>query len=329
MCCSPRAGQRTGQRAGFTLVELLVVIAIIGVLVALLLPAVQAAREAARRSQCANHLRQLAVATHNFHDTYNNLPYGRSGGGQSHHSWAVIILPYIEQGPLFDIWRTTFTGVSQVAGINQYTGNVPEMKTARETVVPVFFCPSFPRQSKISLHDPNLPATDARQRPGSCSDYAACRGDGITANLVNNADNGFFQQQIVQPSNAALPRLTVRMAEVTDGLSNTLMFGEKHIPMIPTVVNPIQPTYFNHPIFDGPVFTGGTPDSIFRRGNAGTPLAFSPRTTYLVQFGGFHPGVVQFALGDGSVRGFSRNLPGSTLAILSNRQDGQPVPSVD
>src|SRR5438874_735696 len=109
--------------AGFTLVELLVVIAIIGVLVALLLPAVQAARESARRSQCQNNLKQLALASMNYEDTFKALPPGSSGqytvNGSAvtfsgawkdpqrntpwgHYSWAAVILPFVEQKTIYD-----------------------------------------------------------------------------------------------------------------------------------------------------------------------------------------------------------------------------------
>src|SRR5436305_8795057 len=93
------------HRRGFTLVELLVVIAIIGVLVALLLPAVQAAREAARRMRCQNNLKQIGIASHNFHDATGELP--RSISPITGMSWHVYILPYIEQQALFSQFDTT------------------------------------------------------------------------------------------------------------------------------------------------------------------------------------------------------------------------------
>src|SRR5919106_972509 len=89
---------------GFTLVELLVVIAIIGVLVALLLPAVQAARESARRMQCQNHLKQIGLGIHNFEDTNKTLPHSRY---DNRYTWAVEILPFIEQKALFEQWNLT------------------------------------------------------------------------------------------------------------------------------------------------------------------------------------------------------------------------------
>src|SRR5213595_1025276 len=91
-------------RYGFTLVELLVVIAIIGVLVSLLLPAVQAAREAARRSQCQNHLKQVGLGVHGFEDIYKSLPHSRY---DDRYTWAVEILPFLEQKALFEQWDLT------------------------------------------------------------------------------------------------------------------------------------------------------------------------------------------------------------------------------
>src|SRR2546427_5297251 len=95
-----RASLLVRGRSGFTLVELLVVIAIIGVLVALLLPAVQAAREAARRMSCSNNLKQLSLALHNYESTFSSLP--PAGIDTNQMSWVVMLLPYMEQQPLFD-----------------------------------------------------------------------------------------------------------------------------------------------------------------------------------------------------------------------------------
>src|SRR5262245_48209564 len=137
---------RPTHRPGFTLIELLVVIAIIAILIGLLLPAVQKVREAAARTQCQNNLKQFGLAFHTYHDTNRKLPYARSRGGGSGHTWAVLLLPYIEQAPLWSVWRATYTGVNKDArdlGLNPIANTVaPEIKAAREAQIAIFFCPS-------------------------------------------------------------------------------------------------------------------------------------------------------------------------------------------
>jgi len=138
-------------RQGFTLIELLVVIAIIAILVALLLPAVQQAREAARRTQCKNNLKQLGVALHTYHESHNSFPIGSAREVRGHWgvSWWAGIMPYIDQGPLYE--RLQFGG--NHPGWTHNTGNdnmdnSPQSagwdngKLAAKVVIPVMFCPS-------------------------------------------------------------------------------------------------------------------------------------------------------------------------------------------
>ncbi len=135
-------------RRGFTLIELLVVIAIIAVLIALLLPAVQQAREAARRTQCKNNLKQLGLAMHNYHDTFNRLPPGGFQAG-NRFSYAVSVLPFLEQGNLFQQFNQDVI----------YNNNVPltaggPTNLAQGLVrVPGYLCPSSPRE-EVNSGDP-------------------------------------------------------------------------------------------------------------------------------------------------------------------------------
>src|ERR1043166_3524164 len=135
------------RRRGFTLIELLVVIAIIAILIALLVPAVQKVREAAARTQCTNNLKQLALGCHNYHDTNKFLPPARIAR-DAYATWPVLVLPFIDQQPLYKQWdiRQGFSSQNQ---------------TARETALPIFFCPSR-RQPMISPASQN-----GRNPPGS------------------------------------------------------------------------------------------------------------------------------------------------------------------
>jgi prepilin-type N-terminal cleavage/methylation domain-containing protein len=123
------------RRSGFTLVELLVVIAIIGILVALLLPAVQVAREAGRRTSCSNNLKQLATAIHNYHDTFNQFPYG----GMSGHSQHTRLLPYIEQKNVYEM-------INFSVSVNNTLHDIP-----RNTKITAFLCPSDPDKLPAAL----------------------------------------------------------------------------------------------------------------------------------------------------------------------------------
>ena len=126
---------RVVRQAGFTLIELLVVIAIIAVLIALLLPAVQAAREAARRSQCVNNLKQFGIALHNYHDVIGSLPAGHQGTGWQDFGPQVMLLPYMEQAPLFN----SFNFNNNLGGASPGT---PALTTVQLTKLNVLLCPS-------------------------------------------------------------------------------------------------------------------------------------------------------------------------------------------
>jgi len=193
-------------RSAFTLVELLVVIAIIGVLVSLLLPAVQTAREAARRTQCGNNLRQLALAAQNFHDTYRKLPSSIRPAGLTtapRISGHIQLLPFIEQKNTYDAY--------------DQTKNWDDAANASATkqVIRLFLCPSTPEPKRLD----GLPeATPWVPNIAAVTDYSPTIGVDERlqlANLVDYAGAGM------------LPKNTEpRLAQVTDGLSNTILYGE-------------------------------------------------------------------------------------------------------
>jgi prepilin-type N-terminal cleavage/methylation domain-containing protein len=203
------------RRNGFTLVELLVVIAIIGVLIALLLPAVQAAREAARRIQCSNKLKQLGIAVHNYHDTYDSLPCGRTALGtgvtdtdRCRWSLFIWILPFTEQSAAY----STLTS-HNISGDNNYnhqssTGTPnSDFNKVKTNKYDFLLCPSDANSSRKT-------ATDI-----ACSNYVYSSGDyAVHASKFDGKNRGAFGIGRWLGLNA-----------VTDGTSNTLFFSERVI----------------------------------------------------------------------------------------------------
>jgi prepilin-type N-terminal cleavage/methylation domain-containing protein/prepilin-type processing-associated H-X9-DG protein len=291
-------------RRGFTLVELLVVIAIIGILVALLLPAVQAAREAARRSQCGNHLKQIGIALHNYHDVQRSFPPGSIFLGvccsdESYTSWTISILPYLEQGALYEQYHQTETNESV---LNQLV---------REHYVPVYVCPSEPDTRTLSEPESG-PANDLNllYRPGSY------RGVGGRSDGSGWWDN-FPQHQSLPrswrgPLHVVDGRLTTEtFASCTDGTSNTLFVGEYG-----TRTRTRRRTYWAYS-YSSYNKSDVVPESR-------TLLADFDRCAAIGGLGGlqacsrgwgsFHPGVLQYLMCDGSVRTVSRNVDMLLLA---------------
>jgi prepilin-type N-terminal cleavage/methylation domain-containing protein len=150
------------HRRAFTLIELLAVMAIISVLIGLLLPAVQKVREAANRLSCANNLHQIGLAMHHYHGIHGSLPGNKLGGGKA--TWAVLILPQMEQDNLYSQWDTGKSYVLQSAA-------------ARQAGVPNYFCPSrrTARTAGLSLAgDTPDGLIGGRHYPGALADYAVC-----------------------------------------------------------------------------------------------------------------------------------------------------------
>lgn len=302
---------------GFTLVELLVVIAIIGVLVALLLPAIQSAREASRRTQCANHLKQLGLAAQNFHDVKGALPPQRLANQGDWLTWAVVMLPFIEQQNYYQLWNES----------RPYTWH-PESTTRRS--VPTYFCPSRRRPNDAFSND--TPS-------GGLSDYAACSGpgtqDGVGANgQINGRGAMIGARWELDSTGTIIVKSTpvIRLAMITDGTSNTLLMGEKHVRWLNAAGTAR--------------LQWGTADdrSVYNSGNANNSRRFaglgSDGGQYTIaifvesqsvqaldnrKFGSRHPNVCQFVLCDGSVRPLRTNIDVTTLTRLSVRDDGEPI----
>lgn len=303
------SGQLKDSRVGFTLVELLVVIAIIGVLVSLLLPAVQAAREAARRMQCTNNLKQLTLALHNYHDTYKILPPGeldptghlatgtvsnpsciqgcgerRAFGVSRNSQWqfSVFLLPFMEQGALWDalgvgVPNRNAPNLTGAGGcFRAFTPGTPE--ALARTKLATFICPSDPETG-----------------PG-VNRYLGCYG---------------LSNYVASDTWAGDPNTNVSFSEFRDGLSNTIMLGER---MYST-----SPKFYS--IGGNWVARWSTNNSYGSSDNAlNQPLV---AVTFVANGGanypndtcnrrsnhtGSHPGGVMFSLADGSVRFISNSI---------------------
>ncbi len=215
-------------RRGFTLLELLVVLAILGVLIGLLLPAVQKVREAANRARCQNHLKQLALAVHGYHDSYRHFP--RNGGccnpnavpGQ--WSWIAKLLPNLEQGTLYA--RGNLAAQPAVKAAQPGLGNV----SAATKVIPVLLCPSDDAAAEGTRTD----RSDLAGVPIGLTNYQGCSGANwkwgpFAHRTVADAD-GTFNGNGLDRGNGIFYRNDtankLRIASITDGTSTTFLIGE-------------------------------------------------------------------------------------------------------
>jgi prepilin-type processing-associated H-X9-DG protein len=322
----------------------LVVIAIIGVLVGLLLPAVQAAREAARRMQCSNNFKQLGLSLHNFHDTMKRFPPQQQVGytasavaGSDTAPWTLMILPYIEQGNLFNQWRLGAT-----LGTAQHAYDGPNA-TLMQTVIPTYLCPSSPSDRTFQYEfSAGNRVTVAR------TDYYPISSHQIPtlgpANQLTTIDTGVIDSQFWLGN--AMVRYSpqpkgVTIAAVTDGTSNTLAVVE--VAGLPQrrIRGNRPPTIPPGSSIWG--FLGATvrsPDGFW----AGRMRGVAYHDGFIPSFGlgncaincvngvdagaspfSFHTGGVNAARVDGSVSFFSDSMDQITYLRLTIRNDGQVV----
>jgi prepilin-type N-terminal cleavage/methylation domain-containing protein/prepilin-type processing-associated H-X9-DG protein len=297
----------TLRRLGFTLIELLVVIAIIAVLIGLLLPAVQKVREAAARAKCANNLKQIGLAIHNYHDVNRLMPPSRLG--PQYASWCVLILPYLEMEALYKQWDLTMTYYQQSV-------------TAQTTAVNLFFCPTrrSPPMLSTQYEVSGTGIPDSQEHPGSLGDYA-CNGGQFSGPVVDNpACNGVMCMADGQTAN----NRGIALTDITDGTSNTFLVGEKHAPL--SKWGQSGPSFG-----EGSVYNGEFPRNFARI--AGAPsfsLGQGPDDLagpWHCKFGSYHPGVCQFLFADGRVAALNNSTDLATLQALAVRNDGQAVPA--
>ena len=320
-------------------------IAIIGILVGLLLPAVQAAREAARSTQCQNNLKQISLATELFHDTYGCYPPARyqprpgefdfsCGGNET--TWLVRILPYLEQQAAEQRWDYSAKYVDHSEDVRTYSP-------------PFYRCPSR-RSSDLAVGVGTIvnagtawcilpcgcrfpcPNNPAANQTGAVGDYGGNHGNMSTGSTGLPTDfyyggngNGLIISSRAQckalSNEEYAPKLPVdwvdriKHKDASDGLSNTLLVGEMHVPRDGIGSSP----------GDAFIFNGDHVFNMARVGGPGVPIIkdLDDDGTGLVSWGSWHHGRCHFAFADGSVHALSTSLDTATLGYLANREDNQ------
>jgi prepilin-type processing-associated H-X9-DG protein/prepilin-type N-terminal cleavage/methylation domain-containing protein len=323
---------RTTRHPAFSLVELLVVIGIIAILIGFLLPAVQRAREAARRAQCANNLKQIALACHSYEDLHGTLPPGGSyatAAGPSFNGapYSVLarLLEQLEQGALYGQINFKASAFTQ-----------PDVIRTR---VAVFLCPSDPNDKSSPTSPTTYPAT-----------YGANIGDWFVQDYTTGQfGNGPF------PDAAYPSQKGIRLVDITDGTSTTVGFAElkafsSYLAKMSNQTFPLPSTPAELIAFGGTFMAGAAHTSWAQSFDYQTVVTFvfSPNTvvpfvnaadgqTYDVDWGGgyvlyvaatarsYHPNGVNTAFMDGSVRFITNSIPQSTWRALGTRNGGEAV----
>jgi prepilin-type N-terminal cleavage/methylation domain-containing protein/prepilin-type processing-associated H-X9-DG protein len=325
--------------AGFTLVELLVVITIIGILIGLLMPAVQGARESARRTQCSNNMMQIGLAALNHEQQLGFLPVGGWGwtwAGDPNQGFGVKqpggffynILPFMDQQPLHDLGLGMPSGSSQQAAAIVQAASIP---------LTIFQCPSrravatYTHNSAMPFYNmtaPNLlPRTDYAANAGTIVPPYVNSGPPTIAEgdievphalALGASYNWFNPDQALQGTGTTYLLSQVKIANITDGASHTILVGEKNVD---------PDLYYNGMSFgDVQGWDVGFTIDVCRWGAENCePYPDTPGVDANADFGSAHAGNCQYVFVDGSVHALTYSIDLTTFANLCNRADGNAI----
>ena len=345
---------RRGRPRGFTLVELLVVIAIIATLLALLLPAVQSARESARRSACQNNLKQIGLALLVHESAKRAFPAGTSvmmtetasgkqGSNEAAWGWAVFILPYMEQGKLFETLGSGTVKLQNVLNANTASPIGARFKLAQDalqTQMAPYKCPTdvYPNPVRTYGTKPVSPSSYAAVAGGQNAE--TCNGGYFCSSPCYDRDtggvlHGFADRMASPPGKGPVGE---KISRITDGASKTALVSEKATNVrwaddtgavwIGTAsLSDVQPTGLAL-VYARPMTEGVNSDLYEAPGVTASTTRFTATLSYENLGKGFvsrHPGGCQFVFADGSVVFISEAIPSSVLAGLCNRNDGASV----
>lgn len=294
-------------RRGFTLIELLVVIAIIAILIALLLPAVQQAREAARRTQCKNNFKQMGLALHNYHDTFNILPHSRFHDMTAPNhltvrwNWIPMVLPYIDQAPLYNQFNFS---------VHAWQGNNYSLI---RNPIGMLLCPSDPLALEIREEEAFAGPTwilAQSDMAANAGDYINSTGVGVTPAYGNLSYASNVGRGVMNRWGWA-----ARFRDVPDGLSTTFFVGECVGAMCITQNWGAQSWA-----------TTAHPINFMNESLAATlPTQANPRWNESIGFRSYHEGGCHFVMGDGAVRFLSENIDHPTYRALATRMGNETI----
>jgi prepilin-type N-terminal cleavage/methylation domain-containing protein/prepilin-type processing-associated H-X9-DG protein len=328
----PRPGR---VRLGFTLIELLVVIAIIAILIALLLPAVQQAREAARRTQCRNHMKQLGLALHNYHDNHNKLPLGSApgpgvSGTYGTGNWRYRILPMLDQVAMYNVplhrsWRGTETGTKVVTPWTDF-------------IVPGYHCPSNPGKRTVTSSQcasDGCYESESHDYVGISGGHPDPAGRALSASIgfANTTYGPLYRTGLLVGGEA------FHFRDCTDGTSNTMLVAEQTGRDRPSnslvkseymsgwcgghaniySVGALYTVGETFPIRVGIVSVASSPNP------PAAPLYGTVSYSSLIPLSSYHDGGVHVLLADGSVRFLSNSADGLVCRQVAVKDDGMAL----